>query len=117
MSVSEKKEKTVDFTKGCYGPKLKISEVKKWLLDGINDNLEREKGRFSLNIWGAPGVGKSALVKALENETFEWNGKKFDSVKVVDIPLAQIEEMGDILGLPETYVEMEREVPDISKAH
>ena len=110
MAGTEKKKdtKAMDFTRGCYGPKLKSSEVKQWLIDSIHENLKRKEGRFTLNLWGPPGVGKTSLVKFLENEKVEFDGKEFDGLKIVDIPIAQVEEMGDILGLPETFIEMER---------
>lgn len=94
--------------RGCYGDKCKPSEIKNWLLEAMKDNFGR-KNRFTLNIWGAPGGGKTSLVKSLQHEKVLFNGKEFNGVEVIDIPLAQIEEMGDVLGLPETFVEMEKD--------
>lgn len=87
------------YLKGCYGSEVKPSEVKRWLIDNIMANAKRDR-RITLNIWSAPGVGKTSIVKSLEKIPVDWNGKHYDGFEVVDIPLAQIEEMGDILGFP-----------------
>lgn len=59
-----------------------------------------EKHAYLANGFTSHNTGKTSLVKSLANTPVEWNGKKYDGFKVVDIPLAQIEEMGDILGYP-----------------
>lgn len=82
-----------------------MSEVRQWLLDNILDNMNRDT-RVTLNIWSMPGVGKTSLVKSLEHYPLEWNDKQWDGFKVVDIPLAQIEEMGDVLGFPVEEIKM-----------
>ena len=82
---------------GCYGDYILTSEVKRWLLDNLLDNMSRDI-RITLNIWSAPGVGKTTLVKSLEKEPVEWRHKKWDGFRIIDIPLAQIEEMGDKLS-------------------
>lgn len=87
---------------GCYGLKLKPSEVKEWIIQNIQENESREKDKISLNLWGPPGAGKTSIIKSLTSLGY----------KVIDIPLAQIEEMGDILGMPETFIEMEREIDE-----
>ena len=91
--------------KGCKGSRVKMSQVKKWLLDNILDNMNRET-RITLNIWSIPGVGKTSLVKSLEREKVTWNGRDYEGFKIVDIPLAQIEEMGDVLGFPVEEIKM-----------
>lgn len=100
-----------DAFKGCYGSKQPPSVVKQWLIDNIMENTNRDI-RITLDIFGAPGTSKTALVKSLATTPVEYNGKKYDGFEIIDIPLAQIEEQGDILGFPEVFVEMEREVPD-----
>ncbi|MDD2498907.1 MAG: hypothetical protein PHY90_12390, partial [Desulfitobacteriaceae bacterium] len=105
---SESKNNSGIDYRGCYGDKCKPSEIKQWLLSAVTDNFGR-KNRFTVNIWGAPGGGKTSLVKSLKNEKITFKGKEFDGVEVIDIPLAQIEEMGDILGLPETFIEVEKD--------
>ena len=98
--------------KGCYGSQVHPSAVKQWLIDNIMDNTERKGPRVTLNVMGAPGTSKTALVKSLATTPIEYNGKKFDGFEIIDIPLAMLEEMGDLIGFPEVFVEMEREVPD-----
>lgn len=85
--------------KGCYGSHVAPSQVKEWLVENIMSNIDRDV-RITLNIMGAPGTSKTALVKSLEKTPVEWNGKKYDGFKLVDIPLAMVEEMGDLLGYP-----------------
>lgn len=94
-----------DILKGCYGEQITTSLVKRWLIDNIRDNMSRTV-RVTLNIWSAPGVGKTSLVKSLAEEPVEWQGKTWDGFKIIDIPLAQIEEMGDVLGFPVEEIKM-----------
>ncbi len=94
-----------EILKGCKGSWVKMSQVKQWLLDNILDNMNRET-RITLNIWSTPGVGKTSLVKSLEKHPLTWKNKKWDGFKIVDIPLAQIEEMGDVLGFPVEEIKM-----------
>lgn len=103
------KKETNSTLKGCYGSHLRNSEVKNWLVDNLKDNMSRDKERITFSIWGAPGCSKTTLVKSLKNEQVEFNGKKYDGYEIVDIPLAQIEEMGDILGLPAEMMLIEKE--------
>ena len=97
--------------KGCYGSQVSPSVVKQWLIDNIMDNTNRDV-RITLSIMGAPGTSKTELVKSLATTPIEYNGVKYDGFQIVDIPLAQIDEQGDVLGFPEVFIEMEREVPD-----
>lgn len=90
---------------GCYGERIYTSEVKRWLVDNIKENMSRTI-RVTLNIWSAPGVGKTSLVKSLANEKVQWQNKTWDGFKIIDIPLAQIEEMGDVLGFPVEEIKM-----------
>ena len=88
-----------DAMKGCYGSHIHPSQVKEWLMENIMDNIDRDV-RITLNIMSCPGVGKTSIVKDLAHTPIEWRGKKYDGFQVVDIPLAQIEELGDVLGYP-----------------
>ena len=85
--------------KGCYGSRITPSQVKEWMVENIMSNIERDT-RITLNIMGVPGTAKTSLVKSLAKTPVEWNGKKYDGFKVIDIALAMIEEMGDITGFP-----------------
>ena len=93
--------------RGCYGSHILPSQVKEWLVENIMSNIDRET-RVTLNITSCPGVGKTSIVKSLATTPVEWNGKKYDGFQVVDIPLAQIEEMGDVLGYPVEEIKMEK---------
>ena len=44
----------------CKGSRIKITQVREWLLDNIRENMDREV-RVTLNIWSTPGVGKTFL--------------------------------------------------------
>jgi hypothetical protein len=100
-----------DALKGCYGSRATPSAVKQWLIDNILDNVERDVP-ITLNVMGAPGTSKTALVKSLATTPIDWDGKHYDGFEIIDIPIAQVEEMGDVLGYPEVFVEMERDIPD-----
>lgn len=106
MAKKEEAVKTVKENLGCYGPEMKPSEVKAWLMENILDNTTRGNSRISLDVWGAPGCGKTSLVKDLQKQSVEYNGKTYEGFKVVDIPIAQIEEMGDVLGFPVEEIEL-----------
>lgn len=92
---------------GCYGKQCKASQIVSWIDRLCEDNFYKSNtNRWSGNIWGHPGVGKTSLVKQLINHPVTFRGKEYSGYKIVDIPLAQIEEMGDILGVPDDYVQM-----------
>lgn len=96
---------------GCIGERLNASQVVSWLKNLCNDNFYRsEKNipRWTGNIWGRAGGGKTSIVKSFCNIPVTYKGKEYPGYKIVDIPLAQIEEMGDILGMPDSYVEIEK---------
>lgn len=88
-----------DALKGCYGSHIHPSQVKEWLVDNIMENMNRNP-RITLNIWGAPGCSKTDVVKSLAHTPVEWNGRKYEGFQIIDIPLAMVEEMGDLLGFP-----------------
>ena len=48
----------------------------------------------------------TAIVKQRCNQPVTWNGKKYDGYRVIDVPLAQFEEMGDLHGMPSRYVKV-----------
>lgn len=97
-----------DVYRGCYGSKAKPSEIQNWIKFAIKKNIERQEvglPRCTLNVWGAPGTSKTSIVKALVNEQTMFEGS-LQNIEVIDIPLAQIEELGDVLGFPVEEIEM-----------
>ena len=110
MGKEKVENKKPDTNLGCYGPEMKPSEIKAWLIENILDNTMREKNcRITLNIWGAAGISKTSLVKSLEHYPIEYNGKKYDGFQIVDMPISQIEEMGDVTGFPVEEIEVIKE--------
>ena len=69
--------------------------------------LSDEHAYFSNDIV-SHNTGKTSIVKQMKNYPMEYNGKKFSGFDVVDIPLAQIEEMGDVLGCPDDFIKLEK---------
>ena len=106
--VKDSTPKRNEYT-GCYGPKLIASDISKWAVGICLDNFdcaERGLRRWTGNIWGETGSGKTTVMKDLAHYPITYKGKKYDGFQIVDVPLAQIEEMGDILGMPDDFVEM-----------
>lgn len=102
-----------DYT-GCYGLKSKPSEVKKWLLGCVEENLTRhEEERWAAMIWGNSGQGKTSIVKQMAQCPVKFRGKEYEGFEVIDVPIAQAEELGDLTGLPESEIEMIKD--DIKK--
>ena len=110
MSPVNEKETTYE---GCYGDKVAVHDLRAFLKDvfAVNQEAEDEGSdeRFATCIWGHSGIGKTAVVKQHCKEPVEWNGKKYDGYNVIDVPLAQFEEMGDLHGMPERHVLMTKE--------
>lgn len=97
----------IDYS-GCYGPRLSYQDIQNFLNSTFKADEWSEKNnpneRFSTAIWGPSGVAKSTCVRGFENMPVVWNGKSYPGYKVVYVPLAQYEEMGDLLGLPARHV-------------
>jgi len=88
---------------GCFGALAKYPAVERFLDLCFDMNLRLEgtgRGTFATCIWGNAGVGKTTLVNSFTSKSVEWNGKRYDGWRVYDVPLAQIEEMGEIHGMP-----------------
>jgi len=82
------------------GIKATPDDVKDFLRIVIKANLRNaSEGRptHPATIWGHRGVGKTDVVKQLHEEGFVQ--------EIVYIALAQIEEMGDLIGLPEVVLD------------
>jgi hypothetical protein len=64
----------------------------------------RHEDKVVLCIWGPAGISKTANVKQLEKVGVNLNGEKVYP-KVTHIALAQLEESGDLVGLPVTTID------------
>jgi hypothetical protein len=78
-----------------YGARVKADGLERFLQQTLAYNVkvgekDQQKRKIVPCVWGAPGIGKTSIIKQLVDEDTE----------VVDIPLAQFEEMGDLHGLP-----------------
>jgi len=103
-SQQEEQEKTFA---GCYGSQVAYADMLSFLDDVFVINRESEKSgseRFSTCIWGHSGIGKTALIKQSCRRPVTWCGKDYPGYRVIDVPLAQFEEMGDLHGMPERHV-------------
>lgn len=78
-------------------------------IDTYDFEVLTEEHSYLANGFVSHNTSKTACIKQLTKIPVEYKGKKYDGIKIVDIPLAQIEELGDVLGLPETFVELEKD--------
>jgi len=77
-----------------YGKNVTAVELAEVIADFAEVNAQLEKDglhREVLSIWGHPGIGKTSILKQLEAKGYD----------VIDVPMAQFEEMGDISGMPD----------------
>jgi hypothetical protein len=115
MPKKEKEEKDTGEQnwQGCYGEKVKPSELVSFLGDVFAANAEAEKlrsdERFATCIWGHSGLGKTSIIKQHCNNPIVWRGKEYPGYKVYDVPIAQFEEMGDLHGMPARHVLMSKQ--------
>jgi hypothetical protein len=103
VSINEKEESYA----GCYGSKVRYSALDMFLEDCFKLNemaFENDSQKFATCIWGHAGIGKTEKIKQFASRKVTWKGKEYDGYNVIDIPLAQFEEMGDLHGLPEAHV-------------
>jgi MoxR-like ATPase len=104
-------DQEVDYS-GCYGYQGGHEELEMWVKDFVmmshQDEKENPDERWVACIWGQPGIGKTSKVKALKNTPVTWNGKEYPGWNIMDAPAAQFEEMGDIHGLPDKCVYVEK---------
>ena len=107
--AKEKENITVnDKTRGCYGMAVKPQQAQEWILRGVQKNIQRQAAgmpRATYNIWGQPGCGKTSIIKQLQTKEVPFQEHQ-ERIHVVDVPLAQIEEMGDILGFPVEEIQL-----------
>lgn len=109
MSPVNEKETTYE---GCYGEQVAYADLRNFLQDAFIANRESEEEgsdeRFAACIWGHSGIGKTALVKQHCNAPVKWQGKEYPGYNIIDVPLAQFEEMGDLHGMPERHILMSK---------
>ena len=112
MSPVNEKDLTYE---GCYGSKLGYDALDDFLDECFQANIDAEKAgsddRFSTCVWGHSGIGKTAKIKQRAKYPVTWapNGdepKEYPGQKVYNVPIAQMEEMGDLHGMPDKHVEM-----------
>jgi hypothetical protein len=104
------KKSKEDMYEGCIGSRINMSQLNSWIETLVDDNLKHSENgtpRWCGNVWGKAGSGKTAIVKSFANKKTTFKGKEYEGFEIIDIPLAQIEEVGELHGLPETFVEME----------
>jgi len=78
-----------------YGAESDPITVKNFVAHFVGQNhikAKQDKRKTTVCIWGSKGIGKTDLVKQLAGTEV--------ADRVIDIPIAQIEEMGDFHGLP-----------------
>ncbi len=79
-----------------YGKKVSSSDLKDLLTHVIETNRKNEmsgRDKYPLCIWGTHGIGKTQIVESFAKQ---------NNYEFTYIAPAQFEEMGDLLGLPET---------------
>ncbi len=82
------------FKTQTYGHVANMTQVRAFLLREAQMNREAFKlghRRRTPCVWGAPGIGKTDIVKSLKKEGYV----------IKHVPLAQFEEMGDLNGIPQ----------------
>jgi hypothetical protein len=99
---------------GCYGEKVAYENLDLFLQDAFRGNREQEEAgkaheRFSACVWGHSGIGKTAIIKQHCNKPVMWDGKEYPGYNVIDVPLAQFEEMGDLHGMPDRHILVSKE--------
>ena len=95
---------------GCYGEQVSYAQLDEFLVEAFQSNREAEKAnsdeRFATCLWGASGIGKTALVKQHCRKPVMWQGNQYPGYAVFDVPIAQFEEMGDLHGMPSRHIKV-----------
>lgn len=76
-----------------YGKEVSMYQLERFIGDFLEINRkldELNRSREVLTIWGPPGIGKTERIRQFRNEGYH----------VIECPMAQFEEMGDISGMP-----------------
>lgn len=110
--MAKKEVQVRDMFEGCIGHHAKQSVVVDFITRVCEDNFTHERNgekRFSGNVWGSSGTSKSAIIESFKNRPVEYCGKKYEGYDVRSIPIAQFEEMGDILGVPDEHIQMTKD--------
>ena len=96
-------ESVIQSTRGVVTSPSKVSKMIEHVFD-VNMRLTREgkkDQKMVLCIWGQAGLCKTSLFKQVKYKGLKVNGEIVHP-EVVHVALAQIEESGDITGLPVT---------------
>ena len=109
MSEFEQTEELEDKYEGCYGQHVNHDELSEFVDDILLMNSMNPSEKHAVCIYGWPGVGKTAFAKQLANKPVEYKGEKYDGYQIHYVPLANFEEMGDILGMPDRHFKVTRE--------
>jgi len=79
-------------TFGAEGNPAEVSAFVEHYIKRNMANAKKGMPRYTICVWGVRGIGKTDVVKQLEDrEVVDY---------IIDLPIAQIEEMGDFHGLP-----------------
>lgn len=96
------KNESLDYS-GCLGEKMNHVDLASHIEWFCKMNLKKaEKGikKSCQCIWGHPGLGKTEIAKSMSESPIEYNGVTYSGWRVVDVPIAQFEEMGYFHGVP-----------------
>jgi len=86
-----------------YGFNGKIGDLARFVQLQLTHNQylwDNNLTPVSFMIWGEPGIGKTQFLKDLSHTPVQIGDKVYQGIKIVYIPVAQLEEMGDFHGLP-----------------
>jgi len=100
---------------GLYGPKVTSDELPD-LIENVFDLNEKQPDydRACVCVWGHSGIGKTSILLDFANRRVVWEGEEYSGYSVKVVPLAEFEEMGDIIGWPERSIKMYRESSGLS---
>lgn len=95
-----------------YGEELDYFQMEEFIKHSFMlDDLDAKLGceRYATALWSKAGQGKTSLVQQFSNKPVLWKGTLYPGWKISKLPLAQIEEVGDLLGLPRCHVSVSKE--------
>lgn len=101
-----------------YGEVCSPSEISRYIQYVMQYNLSVSSGdikgeKLVACVWGHAGLSKTSLIKQLEFDGIDIGGKKVYP-KVIHVALAQLEEVGDLSGMP--FVSKETDSAGVEQA-